>query len=195
MNYFLLIFIIVLFFSFYLFLEFVKAKFDPNTVVTRKIAHVISGVGVVLLSPYVSKEEYLLATVVFIIIFSYSFYKKILRSIHIKENIGEILYPVSLFLFGVFLYNEPGLFRAGVLILALADTVSAVAGRKFSKESNYFKGALGFWMTAFVILQPTVGVLAGIVMAAILAYVEYVSIKGWDNLTVPAAFIVLTFFL
>ena len=195
MNYFVLIFIIVLFLSFYLLLELIKVRLDPNTVVTRKIAHVISGIGVVLLSPLLSREEYLIATAFFVFVFLLAYHQKYFRSIHIKNNIGEILYPISLFLFGIFLYHEPELFRAGVLIFALADTVSAIAGRKFSKDSNYLKGAVGFWITSVVILQPTVGVFASFSMAAILAYIEYVSIKGWDNLTVPAAFIVLTFFL
>lgn len=180
---------------FYFLLELIKRKFKIRTLYTRKIAHVLSGIAVVIFSLYLTKIEYLIITAIFILLFAIVYKNKLLNSINMDNTIGEVLYPISMFILGAFLYGQIALFISGVLILALADTASAIFGRKYSDSPNLFHGAIAFFVATYILLFPVEIFLIRIAMSVILSYTEYISDGGWDNLTVPVVYtiLVLTF--
>ena len=97
----------------------------------------------------------------------------------------------------------PALYAAPLLILTIADAVAAIAGRcwpmgrlRGPANGKTLTGSIAFAVTAFVV---TAGLLAwfgpasgprviaiSFITAALTAYAEAFSPRGFDNLTVPA---------
>lgn len=105
-----------------------------------------------------------------------------------QTSLGEVFFPVGVALSSLIAPNLTG-FVAASLVLGLADTAAALAGRHWASPrllwSKTLAGSGAFLLVAGVLLlviAPRPPVLA-IVAASTLA--EALSPKGSDNLTVP----------
>jgi phytol kinase len=183
---------ILAFFSYYLINEIIHNKYKKTTYFTRKLAHVFSGVGAYLVTLYLDRTQFLIVTGFFALAFIVFYKYKTFKSIHMKDTIGEILYPIALFILALFLYDNKILFIPGIFILALSDTVSAILGKKNTVMYNPVQSFLGHSITTlFILLLFNFPILSAIVFALILGLVEFKTFKGWDNLSVPLVYIVL----
>jgi len=182
---------ILLFLLLYGLTEYIHRRYKVNTYYTRKLAHVLSGIGAIGFSYVLNKIEFSIATLFFIFFFILMYKRKLLKSIHMHDTIGEILYPISLLILALSFYEKHSVFIAGVLILAISDTVSAFVGKKNSIKPQLFHSYIGHATSTFVILIFYTNPLTAIFMSVLLAIVEYFSYKGWDNFTVPIAYVIL----
>ncbi len=117
-----------------------------------------------------------------------------------RWTIGQFLYPLSLLLL-VFMYSDMRVYSFAALIMALADGLAAVFGKKFGKRRYYipggyktFVGSAAFFgvtlalISTFVILESSITpytVAVILIGSLVLTIVEAVVSAGFDNLAVP----------
>lgn len=185
------------FLSFYLFLETLKRKFNIHSEITRKLAHLLSGLFAILFSYFLNKNEFIIAALIFFGFFSIAHTKKFLKSINVnhRRTYGEIVYPLGLIALAMGLYYTKSLFIIGVLILAIPDTIAGYIGFKLGKKSKSFLGSLAYFLTSLVILLLGLNLRTSILFASILTLVEFASPLGLDNLSVPLIYYLLIFVL
>ncbi len=95
------------------------------------------------------------------------------------------------FLMGVFatlLVVPPHLFAPAVLVLAFADPAASVVGRLWGRRrlgKGSWEGTGAFFLVAFAVMAPFVGVTVALVAAAAVAAFEVLPTGIDDNLTLP----------
>lgn len=175
---------------------------------TRKLVHFGTGVLTLMFPIFLTSSwSVLLLCASFAIILLFSLKYNFLPSINAidRESHGSILYPVAVYSCFL-LYQSHGndlmFFYAPILVLAIADPMAALFGKrwplgKFSigKESKTFMGCGAFLVSAFVVLVGLAFLFNGgisfniayqLLLTAIGAmFIEAVSGKGIDNLTIP----------
>ncbi|MCB0642282.1 MAG: hypothetical protein KDC44_11610 [Phaeodactylibacter sp.] len=167
---------------------------------TRKFMHI--GVGAVcLLFRYPFQNHWIvLGSVVFFIwILWITRRKTLLTALH-REDIqseGDWLLPVAIFLNFLLLrhYDYALLYYLPMLILTLSDPAAFYGGYSFGRTGKSIPGLLSFLFSALVICwfffgyatnwSTAMRVWAALVVALLGALTEYLSRKGWDNITVP----------
>jgi phytol kinase len=128
-----------------------------------------------------------------------------LQSVHKtkRKSVGSIIFPIPVyccFLAAEILHNSL-FFYLPVSLLAISDTSAEIAGTRWGHLTKQFfngqktlAGTLAFFGTALFIcfgwlwcydltIQSVIGGTLIIAIAATLA--ELVTLKGWDNLTIP----------
>lgn len=187
--------------------EFWSRRSNPDVELTRKSVHI--GAGVIAIGfPWLFQSHYtvLLLALLFVGVLLVTRRVGGLGSVQGVERltIGEILYPLSIYitLFLSGLAGEVVLYLIPLLILALADAVAGLVGRKYGRriytmwgDQKSAEGSGAFFAIAFLVTvagllvferQGTVDALAtALVVAAITTFLEAVSPKGTDNLTIP----------
>lgn len=191
--------------------ELLYHKFNVKAELTRKLIHFGTGL-LTLLFPVLLGNHWLVLLLcsTFAVILIASLRYNLLKSINAidRQSIGSLSYPVSVYCcylafdyFGQqYLY-----FYLPVLILAICDPIAALAGKKWPvgpyrvrSERKSLMGSGAFFLTAFalaVALSAGLGhpfstgilFLHALAVAAVAAFTEGISTKGSDNLTIPAA--------
>jgi dolichol kinase len=151
----------------------------------------MSGLGAIVASLILSKPAFLTVTTFFIISFLLFHKKNSLKSVHMSDSIGEVLYPIALFILALFLFDNKVLFIQGILILALSDTSSAFIGKKYSQRYNTKSGFLAHLITSFIIMSFSTSISNAFIISLVLAIVESTTFRGWDNITVPTVYLLL----
>lgn len=120
-----------------------------------------------------------------------------------RESYGEVYFGLAIACLLMLPQPSPAHYAAPLLILTLADSAAAIAGRMWPigplrglTSGKTFSGCAAFAVTAFLItfalltwLTPVDGtrvVAVSFITAIVCAYTEVVSPRGFDNLTVPA---------
>lgn len=175
---------------------------------SRKFIHIMLGnwwVIAMLLFDDVIWASFVPATFVII---NYISYKKNIISVmerddNREEGLGTVYYAISLLLLSVITFgiiHRPELGLVPVLVMAYADGFAAVFGKKIEskpiKIGNTTKsvaGSVTMFIVAFIIISIYLhytGVVMwpvfAIIMSAFVTAIELISIKGLDNITVPA---------
>jgi phytol kinase len=192
--------------------EFLRKKFNLSTEFTRKVIHI--GVGNwVFLWPFSFKHWYAVAIPpAFFIALNYlSYRREIFKAMERKEKaggLGTVYYALSLTLLAaVFWYVEkPWIAALGMILMAWADGLADVIGRKFGIHKyrimgsvKSFEGSIGFFIIGVLSSFATISffkaymeatlthpvLLISILIAGIATIIEGLSPKGTDNLTVP----------
>lgn len=187
--------VFLLFYAFYIFLEVFQRRFKIAGEYTRKIAHVITGLGAILAYQFLTQREFIFVTFIFLLIFVVSYKKRFFNSIHSvgRKTYGEITYPLGILLIAVFTYNTPKNFIYGILLLAIPDVIAYLAGKgKNVGNKKTYRGSFAYFISAFLILITGFSPLYAVLMALLLAVVEFISPYGSDNLSVPLAYVLLT---
>ncbi len=197
--------------------EMIYRKIGLKGELTRKFAHSIATLSTLTFPYFFGSHWYVLILVVlFFIILFISKKGTHLKSIHgiPRSSAGSYLLPVGIYI-PYLISGEIGndfLFYLPILILAISDTVAGLLGM-YSGKNNYKitifgitldktrNGTLGFLISCFIIsfvalyfYQPTLdakvfGLAAAI--AIVSSFVELLSGKGTDNLSVPVSVLVM----
>lgn len=119
-----------------------------------------------------------------------------------KDGLGTVYYAVSLFIISIITFailKRPEIGLASILIMGYGDGLAAVIGKSVKSYEYSIRGSKKSVAGSITMLVVTAiivvifllstgvsyGILKTIVISIILTIVEAVSIKGFDNLTVP----------
>lgn len=189
--------------------EMLYHKFKLRAEITRKIVHIGTGLLTLLFPLMLSNHWWVLflcASFAAILLASLKY--KFLPSINAidRDSVGSLAYPVSVYAAYWFYdhYNKDNVFfYLPILILAIADPIAALAGKKWpkgkytiGKTSKTLTGVVGFFISAFFISMivfninyPDVGITNIIIKSAAIAFVSCISEglagKGYDNIAIP----------
>jgi phytol kinase len=189
--------VIVALLFFYIALEAVKKRCALNPKVTRKIAHISSGLVAIWLLYFLTYVEYIIAVIFFIIFFTVSRSLRLLTSIHLTERVtyGESLYPVGLLLVVLLAYTNKFIAISAIAVLIVSDTIAEYVGTRRGKEKKSYVGSFAFLLSATAVLFLNAvlwdwrfDMLLGVKLfltAIIATCVEAASPYGLDNATVP----------
>jgi phytol kinase len=188
---------------------------------SRKLVHIIMGL-VTLSFPWVFQEAW---PVIVLAILSVSLLLGIQSIPHVKSRLGAVLgdvertslgdvyFPIAVASVFTLAQGNLVLYLIPILILTLADAVSALIGVQYgvakfvtSDGHKSVEGSLAFFTVAFLsthlplLLLTDTGrpesVLIGLMMGVMLMLFEAVSTRGLDNLFIPlGAFVLLTTYL
>ena len=119
-----------------------------------------------------------------------------------REGLGDIYFPIAVTILFVLSDVEWLLYVVPVLTLTLADAVAALVGIRYG-QMHYqttegiksLEGSLAFFLVAFfsahlpLLLLTGTGraeaVLIATILAVLVMMLEFVAIRGWDNLFIP----------
>ncbi|MBI2270367.1 MAG: phosphatidate cytidylyltransferase [Bacteroidetes bacterium] len=191
----------------------VKAEF------TRKFVHIGTGF-LTLLFPVMLGNHWLVFLLCsgFAILLISSLKFNLLKSINAidRESFGSIVYPASVYLcYLAFDYTNHQylFFYLPILILAVCDPIAALTGKKWPKgkykigkddktlmgSSMFFLSAMLICLLLFMQVKASYNnvniIIVSFVIALTTALTEAISIKGYDNITIPASALLTMFLL
>lgn len=182
-------------------------KASVDTEKSRKFVHVSGGILSLFLANFIDSHWYVLGlcSIAFLTLLI-TWIRKDLPGIHKtkRKSVGSVIFPIPIYLcFAVACERgEEMLFYIPVLLLTFSDTFAELGGKKWGKYGLVFFGgkktligSLCFFVSAAAILlvffpfgtdDPGIKYLVGFILIALAATVaELISMRGWDNLTVP----------
>ena len=189
--------------------ELLYNRFKVKIEITRKFSH--AGGGLIAFSiPFLFEDHWMVLAIVlgftiFLLVTKKLNYLKSVHSID-RKSCGSYLYPATIYV-GFLVYSAFGhyiFYFLPIAVLALSDSVAELAGKRWpygrylaNRNSKTAMGSAAFFVISMalsmVLLQTLTqgGLQAIVVMSLIISstatFVEAVSYKGWDNLTIPAA--------
>ncbi len=186
--------------------EFIRRIAKFRTSITREIVHIgvsLWGIGIYFL--FRTWWGVLVPPLVFSGINYLSYRYEIFKAMELKGNIGTILYPLSLcIIFPFFWYignKIPAV--AGLLVMGFGDGFAGIVGQKFGKHrykifnaEKSIEGSIAMFLFSFLavfliflIFSPSFTwakiISISLITALASTLVEAISIKNFDNLTVP----------
>lgn len=192
--------------------EFIYKRYKLHAELTRKLAHFLGSL-LSLSFPYLFDSHWyvLFIAVAFFLFFYITNNKGIYPSIHLvkRKSAGSFILPISIyFLFAFYIWTEnPIFYILPLVILAVSDPLAGLAGNLIktkNKEIVIFKyelrktyvGSLFFFISTFLITiilllyfdyQTTNRMIFALYYALVITFVEMLSKRGYDNITVPIA--------
>jgi len=196
--------------------ELIRALWRLPSAFTRKFIHIGVGFwGFIALRWLPNPWMAVIPPALFILVNALSFRWTLLKSMEIedKHNLGTVYYPLSLSLLILIFWNaHPDVVLVGLLAMTMGDGVAAIVGRRWGRHTYRVWGvkrtvegsaamavfaligimlALEFSTTlSFSVLMPR-----AFAIAILAAFIEGVSPRGSDNLTVPLGCAVIYSFL
>jgi len=189
--------------------------FKLDTEWTRKIAHVGSGIVALAYPLYIDNHLIILAITISFTIILYSSKKLgLFPSIFSvgRKSYGDLVFVWSSWLLFL-LYQNTGeiiYFYLPFSVVVFADPTAALVGKSFPvktytifNNTKSFGGSSAFFIVTFLLsyyfLNKTSWVdnivLYSLLHAAVLTVTEAISVKGWDNLTIPAVSVIFLYLL
>jgi phytol kinase len=180
-------------------IEVITSKAKINKELSRKFAHILSGVSVAFLPFVMSFPEIMVLALLFLPVMLISKRNNLFSSIHevSRTTYGEVYFPVTIFLTAL-LFPDIKIFMFGILVMSISDGLASVIGQKFGKKKYHvwngdksYVGSTTFLISTFVlgiILLPGrtyMEIVAIIVCSMILTLVEAGLAYGFDNLLIP----------
>jgi len=161
---------------------------------TRQYVHLLSGVAAVFFALWLTREELIALSMLFLVGLLISKRLSLLQSIHRvrRTTWGELFFPAGIALAAIlYLPHSPQLYSLSVLIMALSDPLANLVGRRPAKGRMLFgKSLLGsavFFGCTLILslffLQPG----PALVVSLLATLVEAFSPYGSDNLTIIPA--------
>lgn len=180
-------------------IEICKRRFSIPTLYTRRIIHMGTAVVAGIAPWFVTKDELVVASLIFAIFLLVLHFSSLLSAIHDVERktFGDVYLPLSVALSAqLFLPNHLMAFQFGIFIMGISDPIAGLVGEKFGKHvftvcgiRKSLEGSLAFFISALILLflfVPNYGYLL-IIIPAVLTCVEFLLIYGLDNLVLPIA--------
>ena len=195
--------------------EVLYHKFKVKVELTRKFVHFTTG-AITMLFPIMLGNHWfvllLCASFAFILIISLKF--NLMPSINAidRKSYGSISYPISVYTcYLAYDYYEQNylFFYLPILILAICDPIAALTGRKWPKgkyiingDNKTLLGSSMFFLSAFILCFIFYFVMnknnfmwlffiSSLIIALFTTITEAISSKGFDNITIPMATILL----
>lgn len=177
-------------------IELITRKSKLNKELSRKIAHILAGTSAAFLPLFMSFQQIMILSLLFLPVMIISKRKNLFSSIHevSRKTHGEVYFPIAIFLTAL-LFPNRHLFVYGVLVMSLSDGFASVFGQKYGKkrykllrgEKSYVGSSVFFTMTLIiglaVLVQIPVWVIIG--SALVLTFAEACLSGGTDNLVLP----------
>jgi phytol kinase len=184
---------------------------------SRKFLHVSGGLTCLLLPRFFTSHWWILALTssAFLLLFI-TYIMNMLQSVHKtkRNSIGSIIFPIPVYFcfLAADTFHNNLFFYLPVSLLAISDTSAEIAGTRWGHLTKQFfdgqktlAGTLAFFGTALIIcfgwlsyyhLPARSLIVSGLVISITTSLAELVTLKGWDNLTIPViAGIILWFFI
>ncbi len=189
-----------LFFTLFIGLELASRKIHYSGEITRKLAHVFSGVFGIFMAAVLNYWVFLFFCIIFLVVISISYLTKLFTSIHNvqRRTLGEIFLPIGIIIAYILSGGNGNVFVTSVLILTISDPLAGlvVSEPKFKKFVH--GGSVIFFISALLILFIFIKlpILYLVIIALVTTFVERISKYGTDNITIPlAASLTLKLFL
>ncbi len=196
-------------------------KYSRDNELLRKLVHVCHGIGIAILA-FIAPFSVLLGIEIIFLAsmfvarylqehFSFipwiKYFGKVYRVGRISY--GEFFYPISVIV-ALFLADSRWEFAAAILILALADSAAAIAGKRFGKSTTYpvlgqkksLVGSAAFYVVSYAIIgvfilisgadvSSEIGLGSLLWVTLALTITENLGVYGSDNLLIPVVAVVL----
>jgi dolichol kinase len=173
-------------------LELLVRRRSWNHEVTRRIAHVLACLYGIVSHSVLPLWLFVPACSIFVVVLVLSRRRGWLAAVHItrRASLGEIYLPAGIIIgalaAGLAGPDEPRVFAATILILALADVAAGVTGDLLHSPTKTWWGSTAFFLVAVLVANACgFGVLLPVVVALATTVTERLSSRGTDNLTVP----------
>lgn len=196
--------------------ELLYRRLKLSADVSRKFLHVSGGLFCLLLPMFFSSHWWVLtlASLSFLLLLI-TYYNNMLHSIHKTKrySIGSIIFPIPVyfcFLIADQVDNDL-FFYLPISLLTISDTAAETAGKRwgylsmqFFKGQKTLAGAIAFFLTAMLVSiawlyffnYPTQQIaIFTIILSLSASLMELVTLKGWDNLTVPMISVLILWLL
>ncbi len=177
-------------------------KHDKHGEISRKFVHITVGSFVAFWPYFLTTHQIILLSAAFLAGVLISKYLNIFQAIHSvqRPTFGEFCFALVVGLLAFVATDNPHIYTAALLVMALADGLAAVVGTRFGKRQRYvvfgsIKSVAGTAMffiatclilLGYVIAAPGALALAFILPIALAATtLENVAVRGLDNLLVP----------
>ena len=161
---------------------------------TRQYVHLLSGVAAVFFAIWLTRDELIALSAVFLVGLFISKRLSLLQSIHRvrRTTWGELFFPAGIALAAVlYLPHSPNLYTLSVLIMALSDPLANLVGRRVAKGRTVFgkslAGSATFFACTLVLSLFFLHPVPALVVGALATVVEALSPNGSDNLTIIPA--------
>ena len=186
--------------------ELLYRRYKIPAEASRKFLHVSGGLLCLLLPTFFSSHWWVLvlALLSFLLLLT-TYIKGMLQSVHKTKrySVGSIIFPISIyfcFLIAKRVDNNL-LFFLPVSLLTISDAAAETAGKhwgylstQFFKGQKTLIGTIAFLLTAIIVcigwmyyfnipLQKII--VMTIILSLSASIVELLTLRGWDNLTVP----------
>jgi len=168
---------------------------------TRKFIHITVGSFVAFWPYFLTLNQIKILSIAFIVVVLISKYFNLFQAIHSvqRPTNGELWFAAAVAILA-FTIENPHIFTAALLIMAIADGFAAIFGLRYGKSNSYmvfnmknsYIGSATFLLVAYSILlvywsttsqpYPAIHLLPVAVIAMVLENFGY---KGLDNLIVP----------
>jgi hypothetical protein len=177
-----------------LFIKFFCKRFKISHYALRKIIHLLVAIIAFVATYYLTKIEFVASAVAMAILYFHLYYRKMLTEIEQPrfKNYGLFLYPIGLALLGVFLYGQPSIMRIGILILGVPDVAASVFDFIRNKKRKTILAGIVYFAFALPILLFAFQLPQALLFALALSLTERLSHHGFDDLSVPAVYILLS---
>ena len=184
----------IIFLLLLLIIELISRKHNLNRELTRKTAHILSGLFGAAMGLILSSFAFITLTLMFLLIISLSYFYKFFSSIHDvkRKTYGEIFLPLGILITYLLAPGSPKNFLASILILAISDPLAGLTG-DFSKNNILYRSITFFVATITILLLvfQSEQIIFLIIVAFILTFIENISSYGTDNITIPITSILL----
>jgi phytol kinase len=193
--------------------EFIYSRFKIDAEYTRKFVHISCG-SIAMLVAVVQVHVLTIALlgVVFALLTWYMLSHDLLPSVHAvaRHSIGSILFPIGVVVCVIFgrLTAYGITFFVPLATMLYCDTIAALVGvnyplRKYRifSHTKSLGGSIGFFVSAFLVYilfynyfipeqtlyAPDHRIGKGLLFAITTTMVEFFSVDGWDDFTIPFA--------
>ena len=194
----------------YIFIVIVGAKLfeKKGKEASRKFIHIMLGNWWIIAMLFFNNVVWAAFVPATFVIINYISYKKNIISVmeredNKEEGLGTVYYAVSLLILSIITFgiiNKPEIGLVPVLVMAYADGFAAVFGQKIKSKpikigstTKSVAGSITMYIVTFIITSAFLrftGVsmwpVISIIMSAFATVIELISVKGLDNITVPA---------
>lgn len=194
----------------YIFLVILGAKLFEKLgkEASRKFIHIMLGNWWIIAMIFFDNVVWAAFVPATFVIINFISYKKNIISVmeredNKEEGLGTVYYAISLLILSIITFGiikKPEMGLVPVLVMAYADGLAAVFGKKIKskpikigKTTKSIAGCVTMFIVTFIITSSflrytgvTMWPLFSIIMSAFATIIELVSVKGLDNITVPA---------
>lgn len=182
--------------------RWLASKRNCSTFFLRKGLHLFSSLGAVLAAILLTQIQFITLCIIFFLIYFYLHKKHQNSAIEdvSHASYGSFLFPVGILALGAILWHSQALLIVGILVLGIPDAVTAIFDEKIlyeTKNKAFLRFTIYLSLTVIILVASKTmpSFLVGLLLAFLLAITENFTFKGWDNLTVPIVYILLSWIL
>ena len=177
-------------------------RFFNGYLLSRKIAHIGSGIVTAALPFLVELETALFFSALFTLLLLVSQRYRLIQSVYeYKDGLGSLCFPIGMGIAAFLFWGTPEVFSGAAILFALPDGVAGYVGKKLGRHkysitgTKTIEGSVAFFVSALIVfliwalffdLSLDIRLLiSGVGVTILLAAVEGALGRGIDNLFLP----------